>query len=106
MLFLGALSKLAIGAFFLAISGGFSQQVSLRHPTSRPETVKSIKERGIHAYPELLPPGKREKRDINDLDVIAECVGLRTTRKGGVRIDTTSLGTLSIQLSTPRLTES
>ncbi|KAJ7098327.1 FAD dependent oxidoreductase [Mycena epipterygia] len=70
---------------------GGTFQVGDWHPTSRPETVKSIKERGIHAYPELLPPGKREKRDINDLDVVEECVGLRTTRKGGVRIETTSL---------------
>jgi hypothetical protein len=57
--------------------------------------VKSIKERGIKAYPELLPPGKREHHNINDLDVIEECVGLRTTRKGGVRVETTSLGALN-----------
>ncbi|KAJ7723386.1 D-amino-acid oxidase [Mycena metata] len=61
------------------------------HPTSRAETVKMIKERGIHAYPELLPPGKRENRDINDLEVVEECVGLRPTRKGGVRLEVTSL---------------
>ncbi|KAJ7033167.1 D-amino-acid oxidase [Mycena alexandri] len=61
------------------------------YPTSRAETVKLIKERGIHAYPELLPPGRRENRDINDLEVIEECVGLRPTRKGGVRLEVSSL---------------
>ncbi|KAJ7138432.1 hypothetical protein C8R43DRAFT_1019067 [Mycena crocata] len=70
---------------------GGTFQVNDWHPTSRPETVKSIKERGIHAYPELLPLDKRELRDINDLDVIEECVGLRTTRKGGIRLETTKL---------------
>jgi hypothetical protein len=62
-----------------------------RHPTSRPATVKEIKERGIEAYPELLPADKRDKRDINDLEVIEECVGLRPTRKGGIRLETTTL---------------
>ncbi|KAF7366445.1 D-amino-acid oxidase [Mycena sanguinolenta] len=61
------------------------------HATSRPEIAKAIKERGVRIYPELLPPGKREKGDINDLDVIAECVGLRTSRKTGVRLETTVL---------------
>ncbi|KAJ6616427.1 D-amino-acid oxidase [Mycena sp. CBHHK59/15] len=73
-----------------AILGG-TFQVDDWHPTSRPETVKLIKERGIDAYPELLPPDKRERRDMNDLDVIEECVGLRPTRKGGVRVETASL---------------
>jgi hypothetical protein len=53
--------------------------------------VKLIKERGIAAYPELLPPDKREARNIADLDVVEECVGLRPTRKGGVRLEVTSL---------------
>ncbi|KAF8178094.1 hypothetical protein K438DRAFT_1277718 [Mycena galopus ATCC 62051] len=61
------------------------------HPTSRPETAKSIKERGVHIYSELLPPGKREARDISDLDIIAECVGLRPSRKSDVRLETTFL---------------
>lgn len=65
-----------------------------RHPNSRPETVKLIKERGIEAYPELLPPNKRELRNIEDLDVVEECVGLRPTRNGGVRLETTSLSKL------------
>ncbi|KAJ7698692.1 D-amino-acid oxidase [Mycena rosella] len=70
---------------------GGTWQIDDWHPISRPETVKSIKERGIHAYPELLPPNKRENPDINDLDVVEECVGLRTTRKGGIRLETTSI---------------
>ncbi|KAJ6532688.1 D-amino-acid oxidase [Mycena vulgaris] len=70
---------------------GGTFQVDDWHPTSRPETVKLIKERGIEAYPELLPPNKREGRNIADLDVVEECVGLRPTRKGGVRLEITSL---------------
>ncbi|CAK5272829.1 unnamed protein product [Mycena citricolor] len=61
------------------------------HPTSRPETVKLIKERGIYAHPELLPEEKRANGSIDDLDVIEECVGLRTSRVGGVRVEMTSL---------------
>ncbi|KAJ6564490.1 FAD dependent oxidoreductase [Mycena capillaripes] len=57
------------------------------HPTSRPETVKLLKERGIEAFPELLPESKREARNIEDLDMVEECVGLRPTRKGGVRLE-------------------
>ncbi|KAJ7253684.1 hypothetical protein B0H12DRAFT_1202435 [Mycena haematopus] len=70
---------------------GGTFQVDDWHPTCRPETLKLIKERGIAAYPELLPPNKREARNIADLDVIEECVGLRPTRKGGVRLEITSL---------------
>ncbi|KAJ7255262.1 D-aspartate oxidase [Mycena rebaudengoi] len=70
---------------------GGTFQVDDWHPTSRPATVKEIKERGIEAYPELLPADKRDKRDINDLEVIEECVGLRPTRKGGIRLETTTL---------------
>ncbi|KAJ7834514.1 D-amino-acid oxidase [Mycena leptocephala] len=73
-----------------AILGGTFQPDDW-HPTSRPETVKLIKERGIVAYPELLPPNKRENPNIEDLDVVEECVGLRPTRKGGVRLEVTSL---------------
>ncbi|KAF8176439.1 DAO-domain-containing protein, partial [Mycena galopus ATCC 62051] len=61
------------------------------HPTSRPETVKLIKERGIEAFPQLLPPAKRGLKDIEDLEVREECVGLRPTRHGGVRIELGSL---------------
>ncbi|KAJ7636978.1 D-amino-acid oxidase [Roridomyces roridus] len=62
------------------------------HPTSRPETVKAMKERVVTVFPKLLPEGKRgENPDINDLDVIEECVGLRPSRKGGLRIECTSL---------------
>ncbi|KAJ7344043.1 hypothetical protein DFH08DRAFT_781485 [Mycena albidolilacea] len=61
------------------------------HPKSRPETVKLIKEHGIQAFPELLHPSKRETLNIEDLDVIEECVGLRPTRKGGVRLEIESL---------------
>ncbi|KAJ7922678.1 D-aspartate oxidase, partial [Mycena leptocephala] len=61
------------------------------HPISRPETVKLIKERGIRAFPELLPEDKRAARNIEDLDVIEECVGLRPTRKGGVRLEAETL---------------
>ncbi|KAJ6491367.1 D-aspartate oxidase [Mycena vitilis] len=70
---------------------GGTFQVNDRHPTSRPETVKLIKERGIQAYPELLPENKREARNIEDLDVVEECVGLRPTRNGGVRLETAFL---------------
>ncbi|KAJ7255261.1 D-amino-acid oxidase [Mycena rebaudengoi] len=70
---------------------GGTFQVDDWHPTSRPETVKEIKELGIKACPELLPADKRDKRDINDLEVIEECVGLRPTRKGGIRLETTTL---------------
>jgi len=37
--------------------------------TGSPETVKLIKERGINAYPELLPIDKREIANIDDLDM-------------------------------------
>ncbi|KAJ7779074.1 FAD dependent oxidoreductase [Mycena metata] len=57
------------------------------HPNSRPETVKLIKERGLKAYPELLPAHKRDTGGVADLDVVEECVGLRPTRKGGVRLE-------------------
>ncbi|KAJ7484849.1 FAD dependent oxidoreductase [Mycena galericulata] len=70
---------------------GGTYQVNDWHPHSRPETVRLIKERGIEAYPELLPLAKRELRNIEDLDVVEECVGLRPTRKGGVRLEVTSL---------------
>ncbi|KAJ7463840.1 FAD dependent oxidoreductase [Mycena galericulata] len=70
---------------------GGTFQVNDWHPHSRPETVQLIKERGIEAYPELLPLAKRELRNIEDLDVVEECVGLRPTRKGGVRLEVTSL---------------
>ncbi|KAJ7484471.1 D-amino-acid oxidase [Mycena latifolia] len=70
---------------------GGTFQVNDWHPTSRPESVKSMKERGIFICPELLPEGKRDNPNIDDLDVVEECVGLRTTRKGGVRLETTSL---------------
>ncbi|KAJ7098334.1 D-amino-acid oxidase [Mycena epipterygia] len=70
---------------------GGTFQIDDWHPNSRPETVKLIKERGIEAYPELLPPNKRELRNIKDLDVVEECVGLRPTRNGGVRLEITSL---------------
>ncbi|KAF8217780.1 FAD dependent oxidoreductase [Mycena galopus ATCC 62051] len=70
---------------------GGTFQVDDWHPTSRPETVKLLKERGIAAYPELLPPNKREAPSIDDLEVVEECVGLRPTRKGGVRLGITSL---------------
>ncbi|KAJ7248131.1 hypothetical protein B0H12DRAFT_1020340, partial [Mycena haematopus] len=72
---------------------GGSWGVNDWHLTSRPEIAKAIKERGVRIYPELLPPGKRDNRDINDLDVVAECVGLRTSRKSGVRLETTVLVT-------------
>ncbi|KAJ7885160.1 D-amino-acid oxidase [Mycena olivaceomarginata] len=42
---------------------GGSFQVDDWHPTSRPEM----------RYPELLPPNKREARNIADLDVVEEC---------------------------------
>ncbi|KAJ7322896.1 D-amino-acid oxidase [Mycena albidolilacea] len=77
---------------------GGSFQVDDWHPISRPEMVKLIKERGIAAYPELLPPDKREARNIADLDVVEECVGLRPTRKGGVRLEVTSLNAHSKSL--------
>ncbi|KAF7369315.1 D-amino-acid oxidase [Mycena venus] len=70
---------------------GGTFQVDDWHATSRPETVKLLKERGIEAFPELLPPTKRETRNVEDLDVLEECVGLRPTRNGGVRVDTASL---------------
>ncbi|KAK7046880.1 D-amino-acid oxidase, partial [Favolaschia claudopus] len=75
---------------------GGTFQVDDWHPTSRPETVKLIKERGIEAYPELLPEGKRESRNIQDLNVVEECVGLRPTRKGGIRLEVTTLSLLNV----------
>ncbi|KAJ7512529.1 FAD dependent oxidoreductase [Mycena galericulata] len=70
---------------------GGTFQVNDWHPVSRPETVRLIKERGIEAYPELLPAAKREMRNIENLDVVEEGVGLRPTRKGGIRLEVTSL---------------
>lgn len=51
-----------------------------------------MKERGITVCRELLPPSRRTNGGIDDLDVIEECVGLRPTREGGVRVETTWLG--------------
>ncbi|KAJ7080129.1 hypothetical protein C8R44DRAFT_895513 [Mycena epipterygia] len=61
------------------------------HPSPRPEMVKLMKERGIAVCRELLPPSRRTNGGIDDLDVIEECVGLRPTREGGVRVETTWL---------------
>lgn len=63
-----------------------------RTPESRPETTKDIKERAVALCPELLPPEKRVNGTIDDLIVVEECTGLRPTRKGGIRLETTSLG--------------
>lgn len=49
------------------------------------------------AFPELWPESKREAGRIEDLDVVEECVGLRPTRKGGVRLDVAALGTFPIR---------
>ncbi|KAK4702878.1 D-amino-acid oxidase, partial [Phenoliferia sp. Uapishka_3] len=56
-------------------------------PLPRPETAKLIKERGIALCPELLPPDKRSLMRIEDLDVLEDMVGLRPTRRGGIRIE-------------------
>ncbi|KAJ7051306.1 D-amino-acid oxidase, partial [Mycena amicta] len=68
------------------------------HPRSRPETVQLIKERGLQVCPELVSPEKRREKaeagvdvDTSDIEVIEECVGLRPTRKGGIRVETTIL---------------
>jgi hypothetical protein len=57
--------------------------------------VKLMKERGIAVYRDLLPLSKRANGGINDLDVLEECVGLRPSRKDGVRVETGWLGALS-----------
>ncbi|KAJ7054387.1 FAD dependent oxidoreductase [Mycena amicta] len=69
----------------VVVGGTF--QIGDTHPASRPETVKAMKERIVSVYPELLPAGKRDARDVNDLDVVAECVGLRPARTGSVRLE-------------------
>ncbi|KAJ7838453.1 hypothetical protein B0H14DRAFT_2513208 [Mycena olivaceomarginata] len=65
--------------------------VGIRHPFPRPEMVKLMKERGIAVYRDLLPLSKRANGGINDLDVLEECVGLRPSRKDGVRVETSWL---------------
>jgi hypothetical protein len=57
--------------------------------------VKLMKEHGIAVCRELLPPSKRADGGTDDLDVIEECVGLRPTRRGGVRVETSWLGVLN-----------
>ncbi|KAJ7151246.1 D-amino-acid oxidase [Mycena filopes] len=57
------------------------------HPTSRPETVRLLKQRGLKVFPELLPKHKRATGGINDIDVVEECVGYRPSRKGDVRVE-------------------
>ncbi|KAJ7677737.1 hypothetical protein DFH06DRAFT_559506 [Mycena polygramma] len=70
---------------------GGTYQVDDWHPTSRPETVRLLKERGIAVCPELLSENERDSRRIEDLDVREECVGLRPTRRGGIRLEAEKL---------------
>ncbi|KAJ7854567.1 hypothetical protein B0H14DRAFT_2353688 [Mycena olivaceomarginata] len=82
------------GRWVVVLRGTF-RYVSERHPFPRPEMVKLMKERGIAVYRDLLPLSKRANGGINDLDVLEECVGLRPSRKDGVRVETSWLGALS-----------
>ncbi|KAJ7664669.1 hypothetical protein DFH06DRAFT_1087553 [Mycena polygramma] len=70
---------------------GGTRQADDWHPIPRPETVKLIKERGIAVFPELLPENKRDSRKVEDLDVREECVGLRPSRRGGIRLEAENL---------------
>ncbi|KAF7291859.1 D-amino-acid oxidase [Mycena indigotica] len=70
----------------VVVGGTF--QVGDMHPVNRPDTVRAIKERIVQAYPEILHPEKRQHGGINDLEVIAECVGFRPARTGSVRLET------------------
>ncbi|KAJ7779593.1 hypothetical protein B0H16DRAFT_1499319 [Mycena metata] len=77
------------GSGVVVLGGTF--QADDWHPSPRPEMVKLMKEHGIAVCRELLPPSKRAHGGIDDLDVIEECVGLRPTRRGGVRVQTSWL---------------
>ncbi|KAJ6567477.1 hypothetical protein B0H10DRAFT_2111698 [Mycena sp. CBHHK59/15] len=77
------------GSGVVVLGGTF--QADDWHPSPRPEMVKLMKEHGIAVCRELLPPSKRADGGIDDLDVIEECVGLRPTRRGGVRVETSWL---------------
>ncbi|KAJ7851472.1 hypothetical protein B0H13DRAFT_2674167 [Mycena leptocephala] len=77
------------GSGVVVLGGTF--QADDWHPSPRPEMVKLMKEHGTAVCRELLPPSKRADGGIDDLDVIEECVGLRPTRRGGVRVETSWL---------------
>ncbi|KAF7323735.1 D-amino-acid oxidase [Mycena kentingensis (nom. inval.)] len=70
---------------------GGTFQIGDTHPTSRPETVAAIKARIVRVFPDILPAEKRERRDVRDLDVVLECVGLRPARTGTARLETSVL---------------
>ena len=57
----------------------------------REETARAIMKRCLALTTDLLPPHKRENGTIDDLEVIEYGAGLRPTRQGGVRLDTTYL---------------
>ncbi|KAJ7211966.1 hypothetical protein C8J57DRAFT_1256513 [Mycena rebaudengoi] len=77
------------GSGVVVLGGTF--QADDWHTSPRPEMVKLMKEHGIAVCRELLPPSKRADGGTDDLDVIEECVGLRPTRRGGVRVETSWL---------------
>lgn len=58
-----------------------------RDPKPRPDMARRIKERCLALCPELLPPDKRGRGTIDDLDVVEDAVGLRPTREGGIRLE-------------------
>ncbi|GAA5900286.1 FAD-dependent oxidoreductase [Sporobolomyces salmoneus] len=53
----------------------------------REDMSRRIKTRCLDLCRELLPPSKREKGSIDDLEVVEEAVGLRPTREGGIRLE-------------------
>ncbi|GAA5841538.1 hypothetical protein JCM11251_001255 [Rhodosporidiobolus azoricus] len=54
-------------------------------PNPRPELSQRIKQRCLTLNPDLLPPSKRGGT-IDDLDVVEEAVGLRPTRRNGIKL--------------------
>ena len=65
------------------------------YPVARPETTTEILERSLALCPELAPPEIRAQRapTVDDLRalVIEEGCGLRPSRKGGVRIEASTI---------------
>jgi glycine/D-amino acid oxidase-like deaminating enzyme len=69
----------------------FSNTLSYRYPTPRPEITKDILNRVFTLCPELTPPEIRATREPKVEDmlplIVEEGCGLRPARNGGVRIE-------------------
>ena len=90
----------ALGIYFLRMK--LMQLIfrGKRYPSPRPETTKDILERALKLCPELSPTYTDDTGmapSIKDIEskIIYEGCGLRPGRKGGIRLDTNVVKTVS-----------